>query len=312
MKSILKFLSDIHPFYYGLAYLICIPIFGLLVHSISLFEIKNNGVVVSDLSSCFYFSAVTITTLGYGDILPSNIPTRLLVIVEASLGVILAGLFLNSLAHKQSQIIQEDDKKIFNKIELNKRIDRLLSFDKLIQLNLKNYENYIILMTSPYGSSARPFSGTEPNFQLNHNFKFSDMKHLYHITGRLTDDFQTPTVKYFYDSLDKLTSSLETAITQNLFNDYIDLEKEIIDFILKSRQLNVRDSILDKINQKVGDEEATIFFEKKIENTTDDQVKPEQYNYMNPYFILFYFIKLSCSFINNYKAYLTEISSNNE
>ena len=48
----------------------------------------------------FYFSAVTITTLGYGDIVPITRISRTLVTVEAILGVVLVGLFLNSLAYQ--------------------------------------------------------------------------------------------------------------------------------------------------------------------------------------------------------------------
>jgi len=47
-----------------------------------------------------YFSAVTITTLGYGDIVPMTDRARLLVACEAVLGVVLAGLFLNSVASR--------------------------------------------------------------------------------------------------------------------------------------------------------------------------------------------------------------------
>lgn len=45
----------------------------------------------------FYLSAVTITTLGYGDIVPLTTRARLCITAEAILGMILIGLFLNSL-----------------------------------------------------------------------------------------------------------------------------------------------------------------------------------------------------------------------
>jgi hypothetical protein len=47
-----------------------------------------------------YFSVVTITTLGLGDIVPTSSFARLLVGSEAVLGVLLVGLFLNALAHE--------------------------------------------------------------------------------------------------------------------------------------------------------------------------------------------------------------------
>jgi hypothetical protein len=51
----------------------------------------------------FYFSAVTITTLGYGDIVPITTAARLLVAAEAILGIVLIGLFINSLFKESSQ-----------------------------------------------------------------------------------------------------------------------------------------------------------------------------------------------------------------
>lgn len=45
-----------------------------------------------------YLSATTITTLGTGDILPISARARLLVAIEAILGILIIGLYLNSLA----------------------------------------------------------------------------------------------------------------------------------------------------------------------------------------------------------------------
>lgn len=44
-----------------------------------------------------YFSVTTITTLGYGDIVPLTAQTRFFVALESVLGIILIGLFLSSL-----------------------------------------------------------------------------------------------------------------------------------------------------------------------------------------------------------------------
>lgn len=48
----------------------------------------------------FYLSAITITTVGYGDIVPITSKARLLISIEEIWGIILIGLFLNSLANK--------------------------------------------------------------------------------------------------------------------------------------------------------------------------------------------------------------------
>jgi len=51
------------------------------------------GGVAGNLGRMFYLSAVTITTLGLGDIVPLTNTTRLLVASEAMIGILLAGPF---------------------------------------------------------------------------------------------------------------------------------------------------------------------------------------------------------------------------
>jgi hypothetical protein len=46
-----------------------------------------------------YLSAVTITTLGFGDIVPITSLSRIIIIIETISGIIIIGLFLNSLRH---------------------------------------------------------------------------------------------------------------------------------------------------------------------------------------------------------------------
>ena len=63
-------------------------------------ELTQYGNTYSNIIKMFYLSVVTITTLGYGDIVPTTNFTRLLVSIESILGIILIGLFLNALAKK--------------------------------------------------------------------------------------------------------------------------------------------------------------------------------------------------------------------
>lgn len=48
-----------------------------------------------------YLSASTITTLGFGDIVPLTTSARLAVSVEAVLGIVMMGLFLNAIAKER-------------------------------------------------------------------------------------------------------------------------------------------------------------------------------------------------------------------
>ena len=54
-----------------------------------------------------YFRPITITTVGFGDIIPLTAIARLLIGIEAVFGWILAGLFLNWIAFRAVQGVTE-------------------------------------------------------------------------------------------------------------------------------------------------------------------------------------------------------------
>jgi Ion channel len=47
-----------------------------------------------------YLTAVTVTTLGFGDITPVTAMARALVAIEAVLGLVVIGLFVNAVARR--------------------------------------------------------------------------------------------------------------------------------------------------------------------------------------------------------------------
>ena len=58
--------------------------------------------VSGEFARMAYFSAIVITTLGLGDIVPMAPKARLLVALEAATGIVFAGLFLNAIAYRAS------------------------------------------------------------------------------------------------------------------------------------------------------------------------------------------------------------------
>ncbi len=64
--------------------------------------------ISGDLSRMTYLSAVVITTLGFGDIVPVTSEARILVATEAITGVAFAGLFLNALAYQAISTLSQN------------------------------------------------------------------------------------------------------------------------------------------------------------------------------------------------------------
>jgi Ion channel. len=89
--------------------------------------------VSNNFERMFYLSAVTITTVGYGDIVPITSLARTLIALEAILGVVLVGLFLNSLSVRMSNSIskaekeKEEEKMLPVKVAMYREIQIFLS-----------------------------------------------------------------------------------------------------------------------------------------------------------------------------------------
>lgn len=95
-KALVKRLPIYQPKQVGGLYLLLIPVFGFLYWANPEFWPEPLTLVQS-----IYFSVITITTLGYGDITPVTETARLLSSIQALSGIVLIGLFLNSVAHRQ-------------------------------------------------------------------------------------------------------------------------------------------------------------------------------------------------------------------
>ncbi len=81
------------PIYIGCIYLLCIPIFASIYYFYPEFWVNPLTAVES-----LYFSTVTITTLGYGDITPKTEVARILAATESIIGIVTIGFFLNAVA----------------------------------------------------------------------------------------------------------------------------------------------------------------------------------------------------------------------
>lgn len=66
-----------------------------------------------NLGTFMYFSSITMTTLGYGDIVPITILSRIISSFQSILGLVIIGFFLNSLTSKQIKEFEiEKERKI--------------------------------------------------------------------------------------------------------------------------------------------------------------------------------------------------------
>ncbi|MCF6323108.1 MAG: potassium channel family protein [Gammaproteobacteria bacterium] len=98
---------------YGFLYLASIPAFGMAYY------LMPGTLNCNEFLESWYFSAVTVTTLGYGDVLPVTSIGKVLAGIHAVSGVCIIGLFLNSLSERRAERIKEleslENRKILEK-----------------------------------------------------------------------------------------------------------------------------------------------------------------------------------------------------
>lgn len=117
-------------FVYALIYLLLIPIFAF-IYSFVCLDLGNHA---DDPITYLYFSVVSITTLGYGDILPNSSVAQMTASSESLLGIILIGLFLNALSIQHSQEIEKIEREKSKEIEKKER-EKNIEDNKVDALN---------------------------------------------------------------------------------------------------------------------------------------------------------------------------------
>lgn len=104
-KAIVELIGALNK--YLVAYLLLLFVFACLYY---FSEDKFTG--VSGFGDATYFSVVTATTLGFGDISPTNFVAKWLVSGQVISSVLLVGLFLNSLSFAQSERIRQNERSL--------------------------------------------------------------------------------------------------------------------------------------------------------------------------------------------------------
>ena len=286
----MKLNKDTKPLLFVFLYVLVIPLFAILYYFFA--EPKL------DFIDSMYFSTVTITTLGYGDIVPENVPAKVLVSFEAILGIVLIGAFLNTLSHNISYRATQKEKEAQKEKDLIFAKNRFLNFNKIVEQKIERYYSYIVSLTK----------GKDENgvLEANKNFSFNDLYDLYEPSLRMSDSFFTPKIDFYYESQKELLKTLEELISFGYIENWQELEKTCLDFIVKVKNNDYSDTIVNQKNTTSGGEKYTDTVSKSIKDYTGE-VKPLGSHVLTPYIFLYYQIKDSMDFVENYYKLVNSI-----
>lgn len=212
------------PRNYGFAYLGLIPIYAVVF-----FVLPNMFAHNYTFLECLYFSAVTITTLGYGDMIPANITGKIISASEAVIGISLIGLFLNALstAKNEASIAEERANNLIIYKETQK--SKLNGAYKLAVPLINRHKRITARVTSPLENMRTAYN---PKFTL------SDMRDLHAPTCLISLGKDEPAVNKYFNSLDELNASISELIKIVDLRVFPELEQHCHNFIAAVNKLD--------------------------------------------------------------------------
>lgn len=299
-NNIFKNILCFQPKVYGLIYLGLIPFFALIYWFIPFLDFKTE-LLIDNYLTCLYYSTVTITTLGFGDISPISQLAQIVTMSESILGLVIIGLFLNSVAHLKSTLdVAEEKIKNQEKAYLREQI-RLKRHNKIIQTNIVFYLRYTTIVTSPIRNRAKGI--------LNKDFVFNDLKDLFKSTTLMTDNFFEPAINYYFKHQHSLEKSIHEMLLNVDFSYWPELETLCFSFLDKCKELDYSTYILNQPNTRLGEKKGSDSDAEMIEKHTGE-VNFLYSNSINAYVALYYLIKANINFVDNYQIEIEKINMN--
>ena len=276
------------PRAYGITYLALIPAYAMVYFWIP-------GIIGDERSflECLYFSTVTITTLGYGDITPLGQTGQLVTASEALLGVVSIGLFLNAIASARSDTIRaeqaEKEKRI---LEADQR-SRLNGHYRLIQPIVKKYRLFVIEITHP---------ATNPSEQYNPDFRLNDMKDMYQPTRLTKAPRLRPAIIGYFEVVDKLYEEISDLIKSVDLRHFPEIEKLCLRISQVIREFDYSGEILSALNTNAGGRSMAEDARDMLEQYEGDCVPYSTANVLNGYIILYHQIELIMECLSRFEV----------
>ena len=265
------------PHVYGLLYLSLIPIYATFYYFFPSITGPERSYI-----ECLYFSTVTITTLGYGDITPLDEIGQLVTASESLLGVISIGLFLNAIASARSDTVREEQAKRDTTIYRESQKARLNGHYSLIHPIVERYRHAVIDVTRPRDSEPREYN---PDFKLN------DMKDLYKPTSLLRERYLRPAVFGYFEVIETLHKEISDLIKNVDLRCFPSIESHSLQLVSTITSFDHSGAILSAPETMAGDKKLSDFASEMLENYKGNCV-PEGSNILNGYILLYHQIKI--------------------
>lgn len=285
----------------------------ILIYSLfySLLPAESFNVKMGVINS-FYFSVVTITTLGYGDILPVNGIGKISVASESIAGIILIGLFLNSLWHKFSE-----EKIEANRVEIanQSRIGRMRS--------ISSYSEYLISTIDKHRLSIVDISQSMEDKRLyldgitdKLEIKFSGLVSVFDFSI-FTDSIFSPAFHLYIIRYNVLRDEMKYFLSNIDLRDYPELKRDIIQYLIDTNNNDNNDQLKRIVELHAQKSNKNPFYGiketiKKYEGKPCPELESHSSNVITPLIVLHTSLVLQESSLSKIMSKINHIQLLNE
>ncbi|MCY4047010.1 MAG: potassium channel family protein [Candidatus Dadabacteria bacterium] len=288
------------PLYILLLYMGGILLFALI------YWILPHGSFGKNLSliESIYLSVVTITTLGYGDITPTNGLGMAITMFESIFGIVIIGAFINSAWKSHTNKIEQEQSRKIQETLKEKNRNNLLSYVSYSKSLIDDYQLVNFEITTPMSER----SGKEP--VLNFEFQLSDMRDIFYPSLSRNRGFGDSLISAYFDTEKAIISELKYILTNFDFEDFPKLKELIILFLTASHKTDVEKALIYYDNLP-SDHQMRKLLVSMIRESKEQRTIGNQPNIIDPVVALNEAIPVKMRLINAIILEFENIQSNN-
>lgn len=271
-------------------YIAIILIFSVLYHFLPVASFNSEMTIVNSI----YFSVVTITTLGYGDILPITNVGKSLVASESIIGIILIGIFLNSIWSNFSEKINEEQEKILEIKNKENRKEKIVAYSEYIESLIKGHLVSIVDISQSMEKKSSYLNGEYRDIKI----KFSDLSSAFGFSI-LTSHLMSPAFTLYAERYGIMRDELKYFIANIDLRDHPEIKDNMIDYLIKTSEYD-NTSNFSKIVELSCHKNSPFFEIKKLieEHESCPDIKKYSSHTLTPVIILYYALSYQIEMLN--------------
>lgn len=242
------------PKFWGCIYLLLIPFFGIVYTLLGSSSLETHYTPLTFGAwfwESLYFSVVTITTLGFGDMYPVTAGAKIIVVMESLAGVVAIGFFLNAIGYQRAKRDAEEESLERERIYHNTELHKLKRSYRILKDSLDEYLEIAITLTYPMEKR-----GSGMSLYFDPEFDFHNIGDLYLSSLRGRFPIMEPAIVSFGKSKKSLVASFMNLLNQVDVTLWKDLESAIVRLLNDFKRYDSQDALEYFLHTTLGNKPA--------------------------------------------------------